>query len=388
MSTYLLISIDHINQLIPALAALAHYKNQDCNKAKQVLIFTKPHLQFSTTALAHIRALLSNDTSFKLIVGSSLFKNLKFITNIPVVLRAKFLHAKLKDYDISDIFFSHDISSDFWNQTLMQAFPAANRICYGDALGLVYSQKHFTQLMYNIRPNKKILLTNVLARLKRSFLYPRKRKQLLAQQAILAIPCDPGNDFLQHCQLSIVSQQALRDCVRDLANSLSDFKTHGQDLVQQDTPCYLLMLSNFTESKLTTLDNEIALYQEILRKYAKKSNRIIIKPHPAHNPFFLQQIVTALEKNYDIHLIDSNYYHLPIELAERLIQGCEILSVSYSSISIPYLYNKNVQHVLTRSMIEDYFSKEKMHWFIESNNLYLKIITALQHWNQKDALSI
>lgn len=389
MTTYSLISIDHVNQLIPALAALRHTRNTQNAPNRPILVFTKPHLQFNSTTITHIKALLKNETPYVLIVGNTLFKQSKFIHNIPVTLRAKLLFRKLKDYPIAEIFFSHDISSDFWNQTLMHAFPKATRLCYGDALGLVYSHRHFTQLMYGIKNNNKILLTNLLARIKRGFLYPSKKKQLLANQAILAIPCDPGNDFLTQCKLSIVSQNELRDCVKNLSNCIPDFKTHMEELIlQSQKPCFLLMPSNFTESKLTTIDNEIALYKDILATHISTESRIIIKPHPAHNPILFHKIVQALKENYDIHVIDSQYYHLPIELAESLIQGCEVLSFSYSSISIPYIYNKQVKHVLTQEMIENYFSKEKMDWFIKSNNLYLNMISALKNWDHENALSI
>ncbi|ASQ46412.1 polysialyltransferase family glycosyltransferase [Legionella clemsonensis] len=389
MSTYSLISIDHINQLIPALAALRHFNARRNVLGKHILIFTKPHLHFSATTIAHLNTLLQKETSYTLILGSTLFKNTKVINNIPVIFRAKFLYKKLKNYPLTEIFFSHDISSDFWNQTLMHAFPKATRVCYGDALGLVYSHHHFTQLMYRLKQSNKIILTNILARLKRKFFYPSKKKQLLAHQAILTIPCDPGNDFLTQCELSIISQQELRDCVKNLADALPDFKTHLKELtLQSAVPCFLLMPSNFTESKLTTLENEIALYQEILNTHTPKGSQIIIKPHPAHNPIFLQAIIEVLKKNYEIYLVDNQYHHLPIELAESLIQGCEVLSVSYSSISIPYIYNKPVKHVLTQEMIDKYFSREKKYWFTESNNLYLRMITALQDWDQKNVLSI
>lgn len=71
--------------------------------------------------------------------------------------------------------FSHDLSSDFWNQVLMHAFPKAKRICYGDALGLVYSQSYFSQLMYQIINNNKIIFHNILARIKRKLIYPDKK---------------------------------------------------------------------------------------------------------------------------------------------------------------------------------------------------------------------
>lgn len=389
MNKVSIISIDHINQLIPAYAALKHTRLANIALEKTLLILTKPHIAFNQLKLDHIQTLVSNEPKAVVINGYSLFKYPKLMTYIPVRLRAKFLYKKLKNYQIDDVFFSHDISSDFWNQALMHAFPKAKRVCYGDALGLVYTQNYFTQLMYRIKNQNKIIIHNIFARIKRKFLYPTKGNQLKPHEAILAIPCDPGKDFLPQCALSIIPQHELKDCVQQLAETIPQFKTHMRDIISNHSkPCYLLMLSNFTESKLTTLENEISLYKEILAKHAQKDSIIIIKPHPAHNPVFFNQIIDALSQEYLIQIIDKEFYHLPIELAESLVQGCEVLSVSYSSISLPYIYDKKVTHVLTQELINTYFSIEKMSWFIESNNLYLNMIKALQHWTQDHELSI
>ncbi|KTD47626.1 polysialyltransferase family glycosyltransferase [Legionella quateirensis] len=389
MNNVSLISIDHINQLIPAYAALKYARIHKKFAEKPLVILTKPHIPFNTLKCAHIQSLMSNETNVILINGYSLFKYPKLMTYLPVRLRSRFLFSKLKKYTIDEFFFSHDISSDFWNQTLMHAFPYAKRICYGDALGLVYTQNYFTQLMYRIKNKNKIIVHNIFARIKRKFLYPAKTNQLMPQEAILAIPCDPGKDFLTQCKLSIINQKDLKHCVEELAATIPQFKTHMHDVISNsDKPCYLLMFSNFTESKLTTLEHEIALYQEILKTHAQKDSVIIIKPHPAHNPELFKQIIAALNEHYSIQIIDKDFYHLPIELAESLVQGCEVLSVSYSSISLPYIYDKKVTHVLTQELINTYFSIEKMSWFIESNNLYLKMIDALQHWTQEHELPI
>lgn len=389
MNKISIISIDHINQLIPAYAALKYARFNNKLTEKPLIILTKPHIPFNSLKSAHIQAMVSNESNAIVVNGFSLFKYPKLMTYLPVRFRSRFLYNKLKKYQVDELFFSHDISSDFWNQTLMHAFPDAKRICYGDALGLVYTQNYFTQLMYRIKNKNKIIVHNIFARIKRKFLYPAKKNQLIPQEAILAIPCDPGKDFLSQCALSIINQKDLKHCVEELSETIPEFKTHMQDLITNSSkPCYLLMFSNFTESKLTTLENEIALYKEILATHAQKDSIIIIKPHPAHNPDLFTQIIEALSKDYFIQIIDKDFYHLPIELAKSLVQGCEVLSVSYSSISLPYIYDKKVTHALTQELINKYFSIEKMSWFIESNNLYLSMIDALQHWTQDHELQI
>ncbi|RUR20220.1 hypothetical protein ELY21_01505 [Legionella sp. km535] len=389
MKNISLISIDHINQLIPAYAALKYARLHNKLTEKPLVILTKPHIPFNSLKIAHIKAMMSNEAHATVIHGYSLFKYPKLMTYIPVRLRSRLLYRKLKNYSVDEFFFSHDISSDFWNQTIMHAFPDAKRICYGDALGLVYTQNYFTQLMYRIKNKNKIIVHNIIARIKRKFLYPSKNNQLIPQQAILAIPCDPGKDFLNQCHLSIINQKDLKHCVEELATTLPEFKNHMHEVINNSSkPCYLLMFSNFTESRLTTLENEIALYKEILKTHATIDSLIIIKPHPAHNPEMFQQIIAALSRDYTIQIIDKDFYHLPIELAASLVHGCEVLSVSYSSISLPYLYEKQVTHALTQELINKYFSIEKMSWFIESNNLYINMINALQHWTQDHELPI
>ncbi|MDI9817759.1 alpha-2,8-polysialyltransferase family protein [Legionella sp. W10-070] len=354
-----------------------------------MLVFTKPHIDFSPLAIKHLRQLLETVDSYILIQGNKLFSRPGLITKIPVRLRAKLIPRKLGKVSVSEILYAHDISSDFWNQTLMQAFPYAKRICYGDALGLVYSQNYFTSLMFGLRKNQRFSFNSSLVQLKRKFLFPTKKKQLLAQQAILAIPCDPGQDFLKQCQLLIPGKNEVKQCVLDLASALPEFKTYGNELIEKaNKSCYLFILSNLTDSKLTTIENEIALYKEILASQVNHDATIIIKPHPAHNSVIFQKIIRCLQEEYDIRVIKNDFNNLPIELAIHLIESCTILSISYSSISIPYLYGKNVRHVLSNQMIKKYFVEEKKDWFIESNNLFLNIIAKLPNWDQQSELSI
>lgn len=377
MNAYSLISIDHITQLIPALAAFEHEQSENPSMQKQLLVFTKPHLVFNSIKIDHIQALLSTQANAVLIIGDSLFKYSKLLSKLPVRMRVLPLRKALKDYAVLDIYYAHDLSSDFWNQALMQAFPKAKRICYGDALGLVYSQSYFTQLMYQIYDQKKLLIHNILARIKRYFLYPSKKKQLQADEAILAIPCDPGGDFLPNCKLSRLKREALQSCVKNLAEKIPEYSRHMQEIVSSGEACYLLMLSNFTESKLTTLEHEIALYKDILAIHAQKTSIVILKPHPAYHPHCFNAIVQNLSQEYQIKVIAPQFYHLPIELAETLIQHCTLLSLSYSSISLPYIYAKRVSHVLTQELINKHFSPEKINWFTQSNDLYLNLIESL-----------
>lgn len=389
MSAISILSIDNISQIIPGYAAFKEIRNENNDVKNKLMVLIKPHVHFDAKKIAHVQAMVSNYKNTTLVVGDKLWKHPKLMAYMPAKLKAKFLYRKLKSFLIDEIYYSHDISSDFWNQALMHAFPKAKRICYGDGLGLVYTPKYFTKFMYQVRYNNKILYHNILARMKRYFLYPSKKNQLKPHRAILAIPCDPGKDFFPHCELSIIKKINLKHYVDEMITTLPKFKNYLQNLFGKDIiPCYLLIFSNFTESKLTTLENEILLYQEILAKHASKDSLILIKPHPAQNHYILKRILYALSEEYSIKVISEEFYHLPIELAEILIQKCKVLSLSYSSISIPYIYEKEVTHVLTQELVNKYFSQEKIKWFIESNNLYINMINNIKTWTAEHELPI
>lgn len=387
MNHYSLISIEHINQLIPALAAIKHRQAGLVNHDINVLIFIKPHIRLTEMNKKHVQSLIKSFGNCQLIEGADLFKNNRFVHQLPVRLRSRFLAKKIGQFKVTDFYFAHDISGDFWNQTLMHCFPTARRLCFGDALGLVYSREYINSHMFSFEPYARTLILNSLSRIKRHWMLPRKKRQLFAQQALLALPCDPGNDVLKQCELSIIDQQTLKHSVELMANSIPDYKAYSIEKSSEDSGCTLLLLSNFTESKLTTLENEILLYKSILNTHVDKGSRVVVKPHPACNHLIFNSIKQNLQQDYCIEVMDDNYRVLPIELAETLIRTCRILSVSYSSISIPFIYDKPVKHVLTNELIHRYFNKDRIKWLLESNTLYIHLAATLPDWDKKSVLA-
>lgn len=106
MNKFSIISIDHISQLVPGLAALRYSNIKNNTLQKPLLILSKPHLVINDIKLTHIKALISSHPHSVFICGYSLFKYPKLMTYLPVRLRAKFLTQKLKKYQIDEIFFT------------------------------------------------------------------------------------------------------------------------------------------------------------------------------------------------------------------------------------------------------------------------------------------
>lgn len=373
MESCVLISLDHVHQIIPALTAFKYWQHK--NPCAKRFIFLKPHIKRSAEEHHCLTALLTSIAPFQLLNTQPWQQQWKYLAYLPVRLRLFFLAYAYKDHSITHIFYAHDISSDFCNQTLFHLFPKAERICYGDSLGLVYSYSYFQHLMFQ-QQGRRFSARHLIGSFKRFLVYPRPSKRLQAHHAILGIPCDPGGDFLTQCQLHIPPVSLMRLVTQDLSHSLPAFVHYQQTILAMvKFPVFIFITSNLYESKLTSLKNEIALYQDILKTHVPPEATIILKPHPASSEKGIDSLMASLSLSYQVHVIPKQFLTIPIELAQIFIQKTRLLSISYSSISIPFLYERAVQHVLTEELIQHYFLPERQQWMLESNALFLSLMS-------------
>lgn len=104
--------------------------------------------------------------------------------------------------------------------------------------------------------------------------------------------------------------------------------------------------------------------------------KIVLKAHPSSSIEKAQKIKRALAKHHDVMIM--NFQELPIELLNNINRYAGVISFSYSSIALKYLYNTTVVHALNELQVEKYFLKKSKAWMHESNDLYIKEITKLQ----------
>ncbi|HEM0360596.1 TPA: hypothetical protein U0T52_003193, partial [Legionella pneumophila] len=128
----------------------------------------------------------------------------------------------------------------------------------------------------------------------------------------------------------------------------------------------LLVLSNFTESGLISRENELKLYLELCHRHCPPGSIIIVKPHILSNFAFLEALKSSL-KNYQVVLFPKNLRCIPLEMLTGLIDKCNIISVSSSSIFLSYLYGrKKIVHALTLNDIKEFFYKSSYQQMVES----------------------
>lgn len=297
--------------------------------------------------------------------------------NARVMRKAWYLRKKFGENAFVAIYYAHDISADFIAQSAMQAFPGAERICFGDALGVVYSNDYFTGQTYPMGSTGDVLrrpdqvFRNMLFRLKRTWTLPPANRRLTADYALLILPCDPGGDFLAGKKLLPVDAESLRHVLKSLSvAAYRHLKEEANRVSGNADSCSVMLLGSYSESRLTTEEQECALYVEAARSFVMPGSKLILKAHPVSQQQKVDRIAQALSSSYDI--VVSNSDELPIETIPWLAKQSRILSFSYSSVSLHYLYGSNVIHAMSNALINDYFPKEKQQWMHDSNQLYLE----------------
>lgn len=307
--------------------------------------------------------------------------------NSRVMRKAKYLRSKFGQDAFIVVYYAHDISADFIAQSAMQAYPNASRVCFGDALGVVYSNDYFTDQTFPVgvveafsRPIQTI--RNLLYRIKRNWSLPNRRHRLDADHAVLILPCDPGGDFLTGKKLQCVDYKSLICVLNTLSGStqrcLSERDYWGEGGAGSSV---VMLLGAYSESRLTSESKECALYVEAALQHILPGTKITLKAHPVSQPDKIALIKKALSAHYETVVVISD--EIPIEIMPSLVKQNKIISFSYSSVSLVYLYGSCVLHAMNDALINIFFPEESRLWMLESNELYLQQIVVARRLRSK-----
>lgn len=374
-----LLCLYYPHQLLPGLAAVVGFRRhqgKDATLPLTVLVWNHPAigLEVRERRLQTFKVLLE-DFSWVTLVYPDQDEIRSHLSSYTKVMRkADYFQKKFGSNSFAAIYYAHDISADFIAQSAMQAFPDAARVCFGDALGVVYSNDFFTTQTYPLnvagickRPINGII--NTLARLKRAWTLPSRARRLDADYAALILPCDPGGDFLAGKVLIPIDHAAVRRVLDNLSRAVERHWTKDKSSGNREIDAPVVMLlGSYAESRLTSENQECAMYVEVAREHIMPGTKIILKAHPASTKEKVAHINLALSKYYDIAGICNDEF--PIETLPSLAKY-RVISFSYSSVSLLYIYGSAVLHAMNDALIDRFFPEETRRWLRESNQLYL-----------------
>ena len=386
-----LLCIYYPQQLLPGLAAVVQcrlHEGTNVHAPASILVWSDPGV--GDTVLAQ------RQQTFDLLLREFPWVTLVFpyareiqanlSANFTVAQKAAYLRQRFGKEAFTSIFYAHDMGSDYIAQSAMQAFPQATRVCFGDALGVVYSNDYYTRLTYPVgaladwlrKPRRTLI--NLFWRCKRAYTLPAKRDRLDAHIAALILPSDPGDDFLQDKVLLEIDRATLDDVANSLARGVENSAAQSaQDNSNADK--YLMLLGSFSESGFTSPAQEVAMYLDVAREHVPAGAALILKAHPASYGDKVRTVATTLASHCKVEMSSTD--GLPIEALKRLARCRSVISFSYSSVSLQYLYGSQVVHAMTTARIQRYFPAYIQPWMQDSNELYLRELAMATHKRQQ-----
>lgn len=245
----------------------------------------------------------------------------------------------------------------------MQAMPLARRICYGDPPGFLYPT------CSSLPKNKNTIKQRIWKSRLRGL-----RNWLSATQSIIAVDFRSQEDGADAYEVHLLPCHIILETLKRLRSGFHDIALAESSLLNEwavnESP-HLLLLSNFTNSGMTTRQNELALYVDICQSHVPLGGMICIKPHIGTRKKFISQLIEKLA-DYRAVVFPVAIQQLPVELFSELFARSHVLSVSSSSALIARLFRTEVTHVLTVDRIQRFFKSDYVPYMVNANRAIVR----------------
>lgn len=382
-----LIAIQGPTQFITAFISLLWYEESIAKKRTDAVL-----LVYDTGVADDNESLLHD--SIKNLALLRNWKDIIFITEVEMreISMNRYstciskLHSKLKDHNFDVIFVARDYGS-FGTKLILNAYPKALRIEYGDSFGLVGNEKVFNISFREFLKSPVMFSKSFL----KMIIYGHFPKKFQFDFTILTMPLDWQGDYLKNKNFIVPDKEFAFDVFSRISGQLTKLSLFCEQLmtnINQNSNLYLL--SNLANSGVITHKNELELYEEIIRETAEPGDTLILKNHPRGSNVMLTSLSERLSADYDVRIIDNHEFRfIPIELWHLLIERCNVFPVFSSSvISLKYLFLKRVIMPLDDYKINKYFYKDKIEHIIKVEDLCRVATAALDDWDGKSPLWI
>lgn len=276
---------------------------------------------------------------------------------------------------IDEIFFCHNLVG-YASDLCLSSFPDAEWIILGDGFGFLYDQKYLDFLSGLPTPSKVPWYLQIMNFIRSVYPRPEVHIPLGAKTNVCAIiPYDWSGEFLVDKNLIIIPREFAQDVVRSCAGNLQDLNQYCRNLTREcKEMCFVIIMSNFSDAQLLSLEDEVIFWVNIVRKYIPKESTIIIKPHPFSVNPLVASLIEVIKPEYTILTISEEYNRYPFELWLPVIERSQIISLTTTMISLPYLNNKTIIDPMTEELIESMFPQKSWDYLKDTEKRYKEIL--------------
>lgn len=224
------------------------------------------------------------------------------------------------------------------NFLLLNLFPEAKHICYGDSVGLYIPRDYLSEYSVLYSSAKR-----VVAFIKSSFKsYPSKYPRIDFKYFLIekAFGSEPSGEFVRTSPSYLndiffrLKKLIDEDCLKDML-----IKTQGKRV-------NVLMGSNFSEQSIMSLENEVLAYQNYIQMHKPlRSDVLIVKSHPRDCKTKHYKIMSAFKPYFD-EIIDGDTIaspYLPFEVIlielKTVSKDLEVFTFSTACIATSIVLN-------------------------------------------------
>ncbi|MUL38109.1 polysialyltransferase family glycosyltransferase [Gloeocapsopsis dulcis] len=366
-------------QLVTALSVLSYRvkEQQELNYSYEDYLVITPlfapqgqNEEFS----AFIEKMANSIYSWKKIVYLSL-EQTKFLTDqtnsSSLAEVAKLVHDLVGVESPDEIYLARTWNPE--NQLLMNVYESAEKICYGDGIGIYFS--HVAFLPQNAS-QEAVSLSSLYQNFKKQIkgVLPKKKKFCKQEFDIgyFSLPyafgeVPPMETVVLDRSVYLRTFQTLRKGLNDLidADYIKNLKAN-----LQNHSVSILLSSNFSEAHRMPIEKEVKAYREFLLKKGIPPNSILlIKPHPRDSKQKILQLQSELNDLYaKVILLNEDFlFYLPFEVLFMELflkfdltqsQTPRIFTFSSACLTLEFLFDAECVVGFGRDIVEKYFYTE------------------------------
>lgn len=297
-----------------------------------------------------------------------------------------------------EVYYAHDFVNRV-PELMMNAFPQAERITFGDSLGFVFNGRYLVAQVLGASREEARASVEQAARddspglTRRAMRWVRRRllvepRPCQARFAALILPMDHTGDYLNDKELLVVPRALTLEVIAECEATLPDVRQYSHELLGRSaSPRYLLVLENDVESNTMSFDEAVRMYETAVRRNAPVGATVFIKPHPLAVEPTADEIARHLDPDYATTVLSPELMRCPLELWKTLLDGCEVITpLSSCYITLSYLYHKDVILASGRAWIEEFYPLKTWDYLTEVDGRYREMVSAMATWDGKSVL--
>jgi hypothetical protein len=285
----------------------------------------------------------------------------------------------------------------FGSQLLINAYQTATKICYGDGIGLYFSETS-PIIGYGAKPSSMswtIPPLPIRFRLWAAVEWHRWKERLGFKTVLKDVPFDVGYFVLPNIMgeeppmpYTLVDRGHLLSVFQQFSNLL-----HAEWIEQlrssvAERSIVVLLTSNFSEAGRLSADQEIEAYRKLLLSQTITPDAVlIIKPHPRDDTAKIQNLKTALSDRFSqiITLTHPELFFLPFEVFFQTVlhraqsnAEIQVVAVSSACLSLKLLFETPSTIGFGDAVVKMFFKPDQIDDRLEVERMLRKALSHIK----------